>query len=330
MKIAVLAHATDACAAALAAELGCARLELSLPAGTAVEMSAAGVVWAGVPLHELDTLVVSGFDHEDPLVPRALPGADFSVWQIDYIVDQQRASFVASVLRELGRRGVRVVNSWESLQLALSKPRVLGELARAGCRVPAWLCTSDPEAAKTFCGSQERVLWRPASGRAKWQLFLDKQREALVGAGKPPVLLAAHPRENLRRAFVCAGEVLLAIECTVPVLDPLERMEEVWACDSAPVDGALVAAAQAALASWAQISYTLQDGTACIYDVDPDPRYAWLPGEFRAYLVARLARRLLGQRAPALPVPPRRERDSLFLRRMLVSLHDMEATKYRK
>lgn len=337
MKIGVLAESADTHAHALAVRIAgisgqpCPVFDFSVPPGVAVEMGQSGIAWGGEELGKLDKLVVAGFDMQDPLVPRAVASADWSVWQIDYIVDQQRWSFVSSVLRELERRGVCLVNSWHALQFGFAKTRLLAELKRAGFCVPQWLCSNEMPVVQRFCEDRKRVVWRPNTGRAMWQLFLDKQRLHCVDPAKPPVLLAAHPEQALVRAFVCGDEVLLALNCSAPHLDAFERMEEVWGCDSSLVASELVRAVSQIRAGWAQVTYVEQDGKPCIYDIDVDPRYGWLPAEFRTYLQIRLARKLLdlpSLNAGELPVPDRRERDSLFVRRMLVALHEMEATKY--
>lgn len=339
MKLAVLAGAGADGAAALAERIAalsaapCPLLDATLPPQVPVELSAAGIHWGGVAVHRLEALFVCGIDFEEPQVPREVASAEWGVWQIDYLVDQQRASFVSSVLREAARRGVRVVNRWEALHAGFSRPALLTALARAGCKVPPWLCSNDMEAVKRFCAGQEAVAWRPAAGRARWQLFLDKQREALVDPKKPPVLIARHPDRELVRAFVCAGEVLLAFECAPPRIDGFEHMEEVRACDPGPAAAALERIPALLGAEWAQVSYVPNGDSPIVYDVDVDPRYGWLPAAWRDYLEERLARKLLGLPAPTpaeLPLPAPAERDSLFVRRMLVSLHEMEATKYPK
>lgn len=337
MKIGVLAESADTCAHELVARLEnlsgqhCPFFDFSVPADVRVEMDQSGITWDGEKLSALDKLLVAGLDFQDPLVPRAVAGADWSVWQIDYIVDQQRWSFVSSVLRDLERRGVLLINSWHALQLGFAKARLLAELKRAGFLVPHWLCSNEMPVVQRFCEEQKRVVWRPNTGRAMWQLFLDKQRLHCVDPAKPPVLIASHPEQALVRAFVCGDEVLLALNCSAPHVDMFERMEEVWACDCGPVADELVSAVSRIGASWAQVLFVEQDGRPCIYDIDVDPRYGWLPPEFRAYLQIRLARKLLDMPSPGtdvLPVPARCERDSLFMRRMLVTLHEMEATKY--
>lgn len=337
MRIGVLAVAADTQANELAARIAlasgrpCPVFEYPLRAGTAVALDGDHLSWGGEDLGSFDKMVLAGFDVQDPLVPRAVPSTDWRLWQIDYIVDQQGASFLASVWRDLERRGVRLVNSWHALQFGFAKPRLLAELQRAGLRVPPWLCSNEMPVVQRFCAEQKSVVWRPATGRAMVQLFLDKQRLALVDPALPPVLLAAHPGRTLRRAFVCGDEVLLAVDTSVARVDGWERMEEVWTVDAGPVARELVRALRRIRADWAEIAFVEQDGRPCIYDVDPDPRYGWLPADFRAYLQARLARKLLDLPAPAagkMPAPERGERESLFLRRMLAVLHDMEATKY--
>lgn len=339
MKIGVMAEAGDACARELVARIEslsgrqCPVFDFSVPPEARVELDHSGISWNGEKLSAFDKLLVTGFDFQDPLVPRAVASADWSVWQIDYIVDQQRWSFVASVFGDLERRGALVVNSLRALEFGHAKARLLGELERAGFLVPRWLCSNEMPVVKRFCDEHKRVVWRPNAGRAMWQLFLDKQRLHCVDPAKPPVLIASasRPGQALVRAFVCGDEVLLALHCSAPHTEDFERMEEVWACDCGPLADEVVRAVGRIGANWAQVLYVEQDGKPCIYDIDVDPRYGWLPPEFRAYLQQRLARKLLDMPSPgadALPVPERRERDSLFVRRMLDTLHELESTKY--
>jgi len=337
MKIGVLAELADTCALELVAHLErlsgqqCPFLDFSVPPDVRVDMDQSEITWNGNKLSALDKLFVTGFDYQDPLVPRAVATADWGVWQIDYIVDEQRWSFVSSVLRDLERRGVSLINSWHASQFGFAKALLLAELKRTGFLVPHWLCSNEMPVVQRFCEEQKRVVWRPNSGRAMWQLFLDKQRLHCVDPAKPPVLLASHSEQALVRAFVCGDEVLLALNYSAPHMEMFERMEEVWACDCSQVADELVRAVSHIRAGWALVLFVEQDGRPCIYDIDVDPHYGWLPSEFRAYLQIRLARKLLDLPAPGddvLPVPARSERDSLFMRRMLVPLHEMEATKY--
>lgn len=339
MKICVLACPADTHARELAREIArisgaaCSVFDLSLPPGVPVELSRSRLAWDEIDLSAFDRILVLGYEIEDPLVPRPVASADWSLWGIDYLIDQQRASFVASALRDLERRGVSLVNGWHALQFGLTKPRLLADLGRAGHRVPQWLCSNDMPVVQRFCEEQGRVVWRPGAGRALWQRFEDRQRLDLVSPSKPPLLLASVADGSLRRAYVCDGEVLLALDRTAPGIDDFERMEVVSACDAAPIAAELASALHRVGAVWGEISYVEDGGRPCIYDIDPDPRYGWLPAEFRSYLQVRLARKLLGLPLPGqseLPLPSSRERDSLFVRRMLVTLHEMEATKYAK
>lgn len=337
MKIGVLAEPSDTCARELASKLGefsgrpCPVFDLKVQPGTEVCMDRSRIEWAGINLADFDKIVVAGFDFEDPQVPRATPSADWGVWQIDYIVDQQRRSFVTSVLRDLERRGVRLVNSWQALQLGFAKARMLGELQRGGYWVPPWLCSNETAVVRRFCDLHERVVWRPNAGGAMWQLFTERQLDHLVDPAKPPVLLAAHPEQAFVNAFVCEGEVLLELDCSRPHIETYEYMEEVEVREIGSAAGELARAVAHVNAGWAQVTYVMKDGRPCIYEITADPRYGWLPAPFRAYLQTHLARKLLGlPRAGSddLPAPQRGERDSLFVRRMLVALHELEDTKY--
>jgi len=337
MKIGVLAQSVDKECRELVSSIekisgfSCPVFDISDSAGTTVQLDQAGVVWNGFRLDEFDKLVILGFDYQDPLIPRAVVSADWSIWQIDYVVDQQYYSFISSVLRDLERRGVCMVNTWDSLKYNFSKALLLSRLQESGFLLPQWLCSNEMSVVEKFCTDEKQVIWRPNNGRAAWQLFLDKQRLYCVDPSKAPVLVASHPGFQLQRAFVCGTEVLLALHCSAPYAADFEYMEQVWCCDSTAVAGELVAAVASTGATWAQVLYTEIDGRPYIYDIDSDPKYGWLPIEFRNYLNHRLAEQLL--EIPVTTAVPlgdmaRAERDSLFVRRMLVTLHELEANKY--
>jgi hypothetical protein len=337
MKIGVLAQSASKESAGLVLAIekisGCACpvFDISDSSGSTVQLDQTGVVWNGSHLQEFDKLVILGFEYQDPLIPRAVVSADWSIWQIDYVVDQQYYSFISSVLRDLERRGVCMVNKWDSLKYNFSKALLLSRLQESGFLLPQWLCSNEMSVVEKFCADEKQVIWRPNNGRAAWQLFLDKQRLYCVDPSKAPVLIASHPGFQLQRAFVCGTEVLMALHCSSPYAADFEYMEQVWCCDSTAVAAELAAAVAATGATWAQVLYTEIDGRPCIYDIDTDPKYGWLPLEFRNYLNHRLAEQLL--EIPVTTIAPlgstaRVERDSLFVRRMLVTLHELEANKY--
>lgn len=338
MKIGVLANKDDRQADAIRQALerlapACsAALDLGLGPEARFTMTTTDLRMHGLELSEFDAVLVSGFPYMDPVVPAPATAVDWSVWNIDYVLEQQRFSTQYSLLEELQRRGVELINPAAALRLSYTKHELLRTLHTHGLNVPATLCSNENAAVVNFCERFERVVWRPVTGRAAWQLFLERQRQHLVGPDKPPILLAEAIEGPLVRVWLWRGEPLLCLAHAAPDASGLELTETLWAVTPQEAGAAQLAGACAALLSpWLQLTYTLAGGRAWIMDADPDPRLDWLPTVHREYLIGRLARRLLGRTAADSEpdVPERVEsRELPFLRRMLRDLFVYEASKY--
>lgn len=299
-----------------------------------VAVAEEGVFWDGVNVADFDLAYIHGWDYSNPILPRVLGSVDWSLWQADYLTDQQQASFLYSVFSELERRGVRLFNPPATQVRNFLKVDLLERLREAGLDVPRMLCTNDMEETKTFVARlrPRPTAWRPVTGRAAWQLFLDHQREVLISPRKPPILLAEGINGLLIRAYVLNGQPLLCLKRNAAVNTWNAEALEVFQAVECPevVSEALARAAEAISLRWGVILFVLEEERAWFYDVDADPLFDELPAVFRKRLTEGLARGFLDQTLDALPALPDtpQPRPTLFLRRMLHLLFEFERQKY--
>jgi hypothetical protein len=339
MKIGVFAPANNAQARDLATAINavlpgaacCFGLDLD-GAGGAFSLSADRLIWDSKDCSALEAAYVHGFGYSDPVVPAARENVDWSVWQFEYLREQQRYSTVYSALCELPRRGVKMFNPPDAYLNCFMKAYLLEKIRLGGARVPETVCTNSLEEAESFAQDRE-IFWRPATGRAAWQKCLRRQRENLFALDKPPALLAGRIGAEWRRAYFFENEILLCLAHEEPVDFPAETLEQFHAieCD-ANMKNDLLQAAQFAGLAWGMILFRVEDGKAWIYDFDGDPVLDWLPGIFRDNLLHALACSLLGEKsrkqAPT-GIEGKHARPGMFLRRMLRILFDFEQSKYR-
>lgn len=297
-----------------------------------VAIDGAALSWNGAPLTQFDALLIHGFAYEDPVIPPADPLQDWSLWQAGPLIAQQRYSFLYSLLARLEAvGGPRLYNPLSSAVAAFARFTLLDRLRLAGAAIPDLICANDPAAAAAFCARHPTVVWRPMTGQAGWQLFRDRQRQALIGRDQPPVMLAAVAPGPLVRVSVLDGQAVLALETAPPARDELERLEVMFPSRSlsAPQLAAIAAAVAGLGLRWATALVVATANGPVFYDVDPDPVATDLPDCFRDRLLRRLAAALAGAPAPAeADAPSAAARPALLLRRMLAIQFDMEQTKY--
>ena len=296
-----------------------------------VALDSAAIEWDGINVAELERGYIHRFRYANPAIPRALEDADWTLWQTDYITDQQRASFLHSAFAELERRGVRLFNP-PSVQVdAFALANLFEVLRQSGFRVPPLICTNDRDAAEAFSEGVGISVWRPATGRAPWQRFTPYRRERVMALDKPPILIAGVVEGPLIRGYLFDGKPLLMLKSKAPAFaPPLERLEVLIAVECPEVHSELERLAVAIELRWAAVSFVVQNGEPWIFSIDPDPLWAELPGPYRDRVVTGLAKGLAGEEVTALgglteePQP----RETLFLRRMLQPLFELEHRKY--
>lgn len=289
------------------------------------------IEWDGANVAELECGYVHGFRYASPAIPRPLENPDWTLWQSDYITDQQRASFLHSAFLEMERRGVRLYNPPAAHVEAFALPNVFEMLRQSGFRVPQLVCTNDRDAAEAFCDQAAVTVWRPATGRAPWQRCTAYRRDRVMGLDKPPILIASVVEGPLIRAYLLNGQPLLLVKSKAPAFTPpLERLEVFMGVDYPQVHHDLERITELLDLGWAAVSFVVQDDRPWIYGVDPDPVWTELPAGYRDRLMTGLAKGLAGQGATPLggfaaePEP----RETLFLRRMLQPLFELEHRKY--
>jgi len=312
-------------------ESPCELFLMDLGPDSEVILDASGIFWNGRNLTNMDIAYVHGFSYMNPVIPSANTNKDWSSWQQDYLIDQQKDSFLYSVLAELERYGVTLINPPNVHLDNFMKPFLLEKLRRAGFLIPNLLCSNDMQSVKAFCSRNERTVWRPVSGRAAWQLFLDKQRDHLIRKDSPPVLLAEAVKGPFVRGFLYDDEPLLMLKCHSPDPTPPERLERFHHMECFETQDALKRLSTVTGARWALVHFVLTEKGPWIYDIDVDPILDWLPDVYRKDVTAMLAARLVGRKDKGCVTVEKntpRERPTLFLRQMLRILFEFEKSKY--
>ncbi|MFH1491232.1 MAG: hypothetical protein ABII06_20175 [Pseudomonadota bacterium] len=337
MKIGIFADSSLGRAAGLLEKIGpmggvrCDFFDMGLHPPDEVSLDQSALYWNGRDLTGLDIAYIHGFSFMNPVVPSPGRERDWSLWQSDYLVEQQKYSFLFSMFKELERRGVTLVNPPEAHVRSFMKPSFLEHLRRSGFSVPKLLCSNDMRSVKTFCAENEITLWRPSAGRAAWQLFLDRQRTHLIKRDAPPVLLSEGIEGPLVRGYFFDKKPLLMLKFNPPHRTPPERLEQFFHVDHPEAAEELGRLGEVIGAKWFLVFFILKDNRPWIYDIDPDPILDGLPDFYREHLMRHLACSLAGTQEEC-PLPegadPPLDRPVFFLRRMLQILFDLEKSKY--
>lgn len=354
MKIGVFCQRDDTTALEVARVLNhlepgcCTTYPLNAIPEQAITLTDSTLRWNDVELTSMDAAWIGAYPYRDPVVPFASGPTEWSRWQFDHLLEQQRYSAIESLFAELERRGVQVLNGRRFALAEFSKPEWLLRLGRAGCGIPRLLCSNDVGDVDAFCNRFQSVLWRPATGRAAWQRFTVKQKRHLVGTDKPPILLAEAVSDAFLLAWCLDGEAILCVAIEPPGTRPVESLgnpddfgellrfetlEILTVVDARQMSPALGRLYDACgRAGWmAATLMQRDDGEFTAYDLDTDPDLSWLPMQLRNWLLSCLAYRLLGRNRDPGKMPEgglKLQRPALFLRRMLQIQYDMEDSKY--
>ncbi|MEA1937999.1 MAG: hypothetical protein U9N14_02765 [Pseudomonadota bacterium] len=293
-----------------------------------IHFDADGLFWNGVDLTRLDTVLLPGFVYRDPVVPAADPVCDRTLWRAGHIEDQQRSSFMVSLIQHLEARGVRTIPSFDAALMAFARPLWLDKMELAGFRMPARTMTNDDKTARAFMKRHDTTLWRPVTGRAAWQRFTSRQCDDLIAPEKPPILLAECIEGPLLRAFIAAGRLVAVLGRVGPDCRFMERLDVFWPEDIQPHEEALQRAAAVAGPAFGTIDFVDNPKGPVFYDFDPDPIFEDLPPDHADALLDRWAQALKWDTPAPMDKGDPRERPAPFLRRMLRILFQMEASKY--
>ncbi len=308
------------------------RLNADVDGKTPVVMDHNGIFWGGMPLHESRGVYVDGWTYENPVRPSVVCGtgkADYSLWQCRHVLDQQRWSFLYSILTRLVALGVPVVNPPALHLEAFMRTVLMERLRRCGFRVPSLITTNDGESAGAFAERYGRVVWRTVTGSCAWQLFTDRQLRHLCTPFRPPVLLAQVVEGPVLRAWMVGYQPVLIVESAPPACRPIERFEVFRSVDYEHKDS-MVRLSKVLDSGFVEIFFVAGESGPVIYDVNPAPCLDALPQEYVSYLNTYLAHYILGL-SPVDTPPPSGilERPMPFLRRMLNMQFEIESTKYR-
>lgn len=311
--------------------LQCEFYNLSINPVDEVSLDKSHISWNGSNLEELDIAYIHGFCFMNPVIPSTDDEKDWSLWQPDYLVEQQKYSFLLSTFKELKRRGVTLINPPDAHIQSFMKFSLLEQLSRSDFSVPELLCSNHMPTVKEFCSNNELTLWRPATGKATWQMFLDKQRDHLIKEDTPPVLLAEGKNGPLIRGFFYNGKPLLMLKFGRPQPSPPEKLEQFSLFEDYGIAEKLKHLNESLGAKWLLVFFIINEGKPWIYDIDVDPILDWLPDLYRKYLIKQLAYSMAGiEKERLLPedIDSPVERPVFFLRRMLQILFEFEKSKY--
>ncbi|MEO5377402.1 MAG: hypothetical protein H7832_06430 [Magnetococcus sp. DMHC-6] len=251
-------------------------------------LGAEGLYLAGVDLTQLDMVFVRGFFYQNPVLPNSGVDVDFAAWHLDYVVEQNRFSVFYSLLAELRRRGVRVVNDSVDFLDRFCLFDLLESVRDRGFLVPQLVCTNDARGV-------EGGVWRPVTGRSAWHRFGQQQRHELVHPNREPVLLAQIQPGALGLVYLLGGRPWLCLEVWPPQLEPdRERLERFRSLACGPLVETFGRLAGQFGLDWACVTVVFNQEGAWIYDLDLDPDLTFLPEVAQNFLVAPLARFLGG------------------------------------
>ncbi|MBF0382563.1 MAG: hypothetical protein HQL69_16200 [Magnetococcales bacterium] len=290
-----------------------------------------GLFCDGVDLTTLESVWIEGFSYQNPVIPPIETNQDWTLWQIDHIVEQQSYSALYSLFQELDRRGVAVYNPpWAHVR-SFARFSLMERIRNSGFNVPPLICSNHKESIDAFCQQHGAVVWRPASGLSSWQRFTSKQQADLVGVEHPPIMVAKIFPGPLNSSYLFEGKSLLSLQYQAPdATPPMEKLEQFWRvpCDQVPNPERLC---QAIGGNWLKVSYITGDQEVSIYDVETDPLLSGLPNVFCSHLLSMLAHEITGQSGSYQEtdgLDSYQERSNMFLRRMYRILFNMEASKY--
>ena len=285
-----------------------------------------------------NTKVIFVYDWREtmPLIPMANPTGPWHSWRDDYLVQHQNDSFFRSFLNEAQRRKILVVNPVSVLYLQSHLPALLLKLKKAGCPIADFIVTNDPKQAEHFLGKQSG-LWRPATGQAPWQ-HIDYSICRDILKSQPRIIARAGAGAWLF-VFGTSERALAIIEVTPPNTSFPESLETYSIWEPAPETDELCQIVGKTIGANYFCLHGLYHDRAGfrIFDVELTPLITHLPERIRQILAQRAGQAIveLSAHTPSAPFQPfefensKLARPTIYLRRMLSNLFDVERMRYR-
>ncbi len=196
----------------------------------------------------------------------------------------------------------RVVNRTSAMASNGSKPYQAQLIVRHGLRTPDTLVTNDPEQAREFYSSRDRVVYKSASGvRSIVQTMSPADADRLEMVRACPVQFQGWvPGTDVRVHVV--GDAVFATAVTTTATDyryAARQVDEAAHLEAYDLDGDLadrcVALAADLGLEFAGIDLKLTpDGEVYCFEVNPSPAYTYFEGQTKQPIAAALARHLAG------------------------------------
>lgn len=164
-------------------------------------------------LAEQDALIVRQY----PAIGAQIPGTtDLHKKQIDQL---ERSHFAQSLLFDLERRGIPIVNPLLASGPFDLKPFQLAAFARAGFPIPRTMITNFTPAVEAFANDAGDVVVKPIAGGAEARLLSELHPAALKTLGASPVIFQQRIRGADVRVTVVGQQIAAAVEIPSDTLD---------------------------------------------------------------------------------------------------------------
>ncbi len=196
----------------------------------------------------------------------------------------------------------RVVNRTSAMASNGSKPYQGQLIERHGLRTPETLITNDPEQARAFYASRDRVVYKSASGvRSIVQTMTAADAERLELVRACPVQFQTWVPGMDVRVHVIGGEVF-ATAVTTTATDyryAARQVDEAARLEAYELDGEVATRCVALAADlgleFAGVDLKLTpDGEVYCFEVNPSPAYTYFEDQTKQPIAAALARHLAG------------------------------------
>lgn len=310
------------------------RISDPLPATIAMDL----LSWGEMDFSSVALICIFDWTESVPTIPAADPPGSWSCWRDDYVCLEQKHSFFRSFLAEAERRGIMVLNSGNKTFDIFQCPHLLHKLKSAKLPVTDFIVTNEAREVAEFLGGNTG-LWRACAGPSPWQ-YIDAAIAEAVVVGIPKIVTYSYPGEWVL-LFSIFGRTLAILAVNPPRTEYPERLEafSFWTEDEESSQFCQAVAEITGLDFVGIHGTFTQDGFR-LFEIESSPLISHLPPQISAILFSRLAQTICEKitghppqpYTAALPAENERTypRATIFLRRMLQELFDVERRRYRR